>query len=109
VVAARFDSLLVSGFSVLSCLAARTYHDASPIPARAVGPEGAMLFTRRDVTAGQQVFLRHGLMENGSLGRGAYLGPDFSAEYLPTMAPGVRAWAFGINGPRLPRFGFERS
>ena len=84
--------LMISGFSVLGYLAARTYQDAPPIPARVIGPDGTTLFTRRDVTAGQQVFLSHGLMENGSVwGHGAYLGPDFSAEYLHTMALGIRA------------------
>ena len=40
-----------------------------------------------DILAGQQVFLKYGLMENGSIwGHGAYLGPDFSAEYLHTLA-----------------------
>jgi nitric oxide reductase subunit B len=85
---------MVSGFSALGYLAARTYQDAPPIPARVVGPDGATLFTRQDVTAGQQVFLSHGLMENGSIwGHGAYLGPDFAAEYLHTMALGIRASA----------------
>jgi nitric oxide reductase subunit B len=86
--------LMVSGFSVLGYLAACSYHDAPPIPARVVGPNGTTLFTRQDVTAGQQVFLSHGLMENGSIwGHGAYLGPDFSAEYLHTMALDIRASA----------------
>ena len=86
--------LMVSGFSALGYLAARTYHDAPPIPARIVGPDGENLFTHDDVIAGQQVFLRHGLMENGSIwGHGAYLGPDFSAEYLHTLALGIRASA----------------
>jgi len=86
--------LMVSGFSALGYLAARTYQDAPPIPARVVGPDGATLFTRQDVTAGQQVFLSHGLMENGSIwGHGAYLGPDFAAEYLHRMALGIRASA----------------
>ena len=32
---------------------------------------------------GQEVFLKYGLMEHGTLwGHGAYLGPDYSAEYL---------------------------
>ena len=85
---------MVSGFSALGYLAARTYHDAPPIPARIVGPDGENLFTHDDVIAGQQVFLRHGLMENGSIwGHGAYLGPDFSAEYLHTLALGIRASA----------------
>jgi len=37
--------------------------------------------------AGQQVFQKHGLMENGTIwGHGAYLGPDFSAAYLHQLA-----------------------
>src|SRR5215469_1728246 len=87
--------LMISGFSALSYLAVRTYHDAPPIPARVIGPDGTTLFTRQDVLAGQQVFLSHGLMENGSIwGHGAYLGPDFSAEYLHKMALGIRASAY---------------
>ena len=37
--------------------------------------------------AGQSIFLRNGLMEYGSVfGHGAYLGPDFTAEYLHRAA-----------------------
>ena len=44
---------------------------------------GNTLFTGADITAGQGVFLKHGLMDNGTLlGHGAYLGPDFSASWL---------------------------
>src|SRR5215831_10411147 len=90
--------LMVSGFSMLGYLAARTYRDAPPIPGRVVDPGGATLFTSQDIIAGQQVFLRHGLMENGTIwGHGAYLGPDFSAEYLHTMALDIR----GALSPRI--------
>jgi nitric oxide reductase subunit B len=58
---------MISGFSVLGYLAARTYHDAPPIPARVIGPDETTLFTRQDLTTGHQVFLSHGLMENGSI------------------------------------------
>jgi nitric oxide reductase subunit B len=75
------------GFTVLIWLAARTYVDAPPIPIRVVGPGGGTIFTREDILAGQQVFLRYGLMENGTVwGHGAYLGPDFSAASLHTLA-----------------------
>jgi nitric oxide reductase subunit B len=83
---------MVAGFSTLGYLAARTYRDAPPIPARVVDPAGTTLFTQQDISAGQQVFLSHGLMENGSIwGHGAYLGPDFSAGYLHTLALDVLA------------------
>ncbi len=79
--------VLVLGFSVLIWQAIRIYDDAPPIPEKVVGPSGETIFTREDVLAGQEVFLRYGLMENGSVwGHGGYLGPDFSAEYLHTLA-----------------------
>ena len=78
---------IVVCFCVLGWLAKLTYSGAPPIPERVVGPDGAVLFTDRDITAGQQVFLRYGLMENGTIwGHGAYIGPDFSADYLHTLA-----------------------
>ena len=42
-----------------------------------------VLFTGEDILQGQQIFLSYGLMEYGSVfGHGAYLGPDFTADYL---------------------------
>jgi len=78
---------MVFGFTVLLYLAARAYKDAPPIPAVVVAPGGETVFTGADVIAGQQVFLKYGLMENGTVwGHGAYLGPDFSAEYLHQLS-----------------------
>lgn len=75
------------GFSVLILVTSLVYHDAPPIPNKVVGINGAVLFTGQDIIAGQQVFLKYGLMDNGSIwGHGALLGPDFSAEYLHTLA-----------------------
>ena len=78
---------LVIGMAILLFISATAYRDAPPIPGGVVGPDGAMIFTGKDILAGQEVFLKYGLMENGSIwGHGAYLGPDFSAEYLHTLA-----------------------
>jgi nitric oxide reductase subunit B len=79
--------VVLCGFAVLGLLAYRTYTAEPPIAARTVGADGTVLFTRADVDAGQQVFLRAGLMEYGSIfGHGAYLGPDFTADYLHRAA-----------------------
>jgi nitric oxide reductase subunit B len=79
--------VLVIGFAVLIWMSVRVYEDAPPIPENVVGPSGETIFTRKDILAGQEVFLKYGLMENGTIwGHGAYLGPDFSAEYLHTLA-----------------------
>ena len=87
--------VVVFGFFVLGLLAYRTYSGEAPIPARVVDPKGIVLFTGDDITGGQQVFLRNGLMEYGSVfGHGAYLGPDYTADYLRRSATAV----FEVHG-----------
>lgn len=82
---------LAVGMAILLFISATAYRDAPPIPGGVVGPDGAMIFTGHDILAGQEVFLKYGLMENGSIwGHGAYLGPDYSAEYLHTLALDAR-------------------
>jgi len=79
--------VILFGFFVLGYLAYRTYTGEPPIPERVVDGNGSVLFTRADIMAGQAVFLRNGLMEYGSVfGHGAYLGPDFTADYLHRAA-----------------------
>ena len=79
--------VMAIGFTILIWLSVRTYSDAPPIPATVARVTGKTIFTGEDILSGQQVFLKYGLMENGSVwGHGAYLGPDFSAEYLHTLS-----------------------
>ena len=69
------------GFAVLILLTVKAYQNAPPIPAQVVDPAGTILFTSDDVAAGQQVFLKHGLMDNGTIwGHGVYMGHDYSVE-----------------------------
>ena len=78
---------MIFGFSVLSIVTVQTYKNAPPIPARVLDEAGATVFAESDVLAGQDVFLKYGLMEHGTLwGHGAYLGPDYTAESLHRMA-----------------------
>jgi nitric oxide reductase subunit B len=75
------------GFLILGILAYRTYSDEPPIPSRVIGPDKHLIFTGEDITAGQEVFLKNGVMEYGSIfGHGAYLGPDFTTDYLHRAA-----------------------
>ncbi|ADC61875.1 nitric-oxide reductase subunit B [Allochromatium vinosum DSM 180] len=79
--------VMIVGFSLLILLSLKTYEDAPPIPAQAVDPKGAVVFTAEDVAAGQEVFLKYGLMDNGTIwGHGGMLGPDFSAQTLHGLA-----------------------
>jgi nitric oxide reductase subunit B len=75
--------VLIIGFFIMGMLAYYTYTDEPPIPETVKSENGSLLFTRHDIMAGQGVFLSNGLMEYGSIfGHGAYLGPDFTTEYL---------------------------
>lgn len=75
------------GFAVLILLTVKAYQYAPPIPDRTVDTSGNVIFTDDDVRAGQEVFLKYGLMNNGSIwGHGGYLGPDFSAAVLHNWA-----------------------
>ncbi len=79
--------VMIFGFFVMGILAYRTYTDSMPQPERVVTSAGQELFTSADITAGQQLFLRRGLQEYGSIvGHGGYLGPDWTADYLRRSA-----------------------
>ena len=75
--------VMVLGFAGLLAITALAYRNAPPIPARVVDAQGNPLFSGDDIRGGQAVFLKYGLMDNGSIwGHGAYLGPDYSAAAL---------------------------
>ena len=76
--------VMLVGFFILGLLAYRTYMAQPPVPERVVDPQGQRALHRATTSRkGQQVFLHNGLMEYGSaFGHGAYLGPDFTADYL---------------------------
>ena len=100
--------VMVFGFLVMGILAARTYSDSMPLPQRVVGPDGQTLYTEQQITAGQQIFLRRGLQEYGSvMGHGGYLGPDYTAEYLRLSADhvGDELRDSGSRGPDRRRRG----
>jgi nitric oxide reductase subunit B len=85
----------LSGLFGLVLMGWMTYQSSPPTPKQVVSTAGRTVFTGTDIRAGQDVFLRNGLMEYGSIfGHGAYLGPDFTADYLHRSAQGVQA-AYG--------------
>jgi len=79
--------VLIIGFFIMGVLTYYTYTEEPPIPDVVKTTNGSTLFTRGDIMAGQEIFLGNGLMEYGSIfGHGAYLGPDFTTEYLHRAA-----------------------
>ena len=77
----------IYGFGLLMTFTIKAYHDKPPIPELVINEQGDTLFTGNDIREGQSVFLKYGLMDNGTVwGHGAYLGPDFPALYLHRLA-----------------------
>src|SRR5688500_10561570 len=88
----------VLGLFGLVLMGFQTYQHHPPIPERVVTGSGETVFTGADVINGQKAFLGNGLMEYGSIfGHGAYLGPDFTADYLHRAAEHVRE-SYGGDG-----------
>jgi nitric oxide reductase subunit B len=78
--------VMILGFSGLIMITMLSYRNAPPIPQVVLDNEGTIMFSGADISNGQSVFLKYGLMANGSIwGHGAYLGPDFSAVALHRM------------------------
>jgi nitric oxide reductase subunit B len=70
-----FSGLLFGGFAV--------YKSQAPIPAQVVDESGRVIATAETISGGKAVYHKYNLMNYGStLGHGAYLGPDFTAETL---------------------------
>ena len=83
----------VIGFTVLGYLALRIHKEHPPIPRQIESTDGTTLFTGGDILAGQHLFQKYGLMQYGSLfGHGAYLGPDFTAQYLHLAGEEMQAF-----------------
>jgi nitric oxide reductase subunit B len=79
--------VFVIGMIGLIFMSVQAYRYAPPIPEKVVDSEGNIVFSGQEIETGQQVFLKYGLMQNGSIwGHGSYLGPDFSAQYLHELS-----------------------
>lgn len=74
---------MVVSFAILLFIGHQIYQMAPPIPEAVVSEAGETLFTRDDIETGQNVWQSIGGMEQGSIwGHGAYLAPDWSADWL---------------------------
>ena len=70
-------------FLVLGYYGGEIYRKAPPIPRRVVTTEGQVLFTAEAIKDGQNVWQSIGGQQVGSIwGHGAYLAPDWSADWL---------------------------
>ncbi len=75
-------SMLVM-FSTLLFFGQKIYQQAPPIPLSFQSEDGNTLYTQADIEYGQNVWQSIGGMQQGSVwGHGAYLAPDWSADWL---------------------------
>jgi len=75
--------IFVLSFGALGYLGWQIYLTAPPIPKAVVTTGGDVLFTGEQVQKGQQVWLSSGGQQQGSVwGHGAYVAPDWSADWL---------------------------
>ena len=80
-------TLLVVSFGVLLWAGSEIFRAAPPIPEKVVAddgtPAGTVVFTRADIEEGREVWQSMGGMQLGSIwGHGAYVAPDWSADWL---------------------------
>ncbi|MBN2575996.1 MAG: cbb3-type cytochrome c oxidase subunit I, partial [Deltaproteobacteria bacterium] len=91
--------MLVLAFGVLLFGGYLMHRDKPPIPSEVATESGQVVFTGQDVTGGQSYFYSRGGQHIGSIwGHGAYLAPDWSADYLHRMGLFVAARHLG-QGP----------
>jgi nitric oxide reductase subunit B len=82
-----FWTVAIVMVAALVIFTANLAKEVPPIPARVIGTGGQTLYTGEDIVAGKGLFQQFDLMDYGTmLGMGAYLGPDFSTEFLHRRA-----------------------
>lgn len=78
-----FIMVMVISFGILGYYGREIYRQAPPVPEKVVTADGKVLFTGQDIKDGQNVWQSLGGQELGTVwGHGAYLAPDWSAEWL---------------------------
>lgn len=100
--------MLVS-FSVLGYYGLEIYRKAPPIPEQVVSEDGRVLFTGADIRDGQNVWQSTGGQQLGSIwGHGAYVAPDWSADWLHREAVWILDhWAQSEHGAPYAHLGLE--
>ena len=79
-------------FTALLALGWHIYQQAPPIPESVRSQSGQVIYTRDNITTGQQVWQSIGGMQQGSIwGHGGYLAPDWTADWLHREANALLA------------------
>ncbi len=83
--------IFVLSFGALGFLGYQIYLSAPPIPKAVMSVQGEVLYSGEQIQAGQQAWLSAGGQQLGSVwGHGAYVAPDWSADWLHREAMALR-------------------
>jgi nitric oxide reductase subunit B len=98
-------AVVVLSFAVLGYFGREIYQTAPPVPVRVITSDGRLLFTGSDIQEGQAVWQAMGGQEVGSVwGHGAYVAPDWSADFLHREALFIlNSWARAGYGRSFDR------
>lgn len=101
--------VLVGSFSILGYYGAEIYRQAPPQPERVVTTDGTVLFTGEQIKDGQNVWQSMGGQQVGSIwGHGAYVAPDWSADWLHREATWLlEHWATAEHATAYPQLDEE--
>lgn len=76
-------TVIIASFAVLGYFGVQLYRQAPPVPGAVATSAGEILFTGQDIRDGQNVWQSMGGQEVGTVwGHGAYVAPDWSADWL---------------------------
>jgi nitric oxide reductase subunit B len=103
-------TVIIGSFAVLGYFGREVYRQAPPIPRRVVTPEGRVIYTGSEIQEGQNVWQSMGGQEVGTVwGHGAYVAPDWSADYLHREATWILDhWAAAEGGRDYDGLSAER-
>jgi nitric oxide reductase subunit B len=93
-------SVVVGSFTILGYQGSEVYRLAPPVPERVVTESGRVLYTGEQIKDGQNVWQSIGGQQVGSIwGHGAYVAPDWSADWLHREATWMLdRWARNEHG-----------
>lgn len=100
--------IFVLSFGALGFIGYQIYLAAPPIPKSVVTADGEVLFTGEQIQAGQQVWLASGGQQLGTVwGHGAYVAPDWSADWLHREAVALQQILVQAHQQAQPSLGSQ--
>ncbi len=103
-------AVIILSFAVLLYYGNQIYQQAPPVPAEVVDDTGTVLFTGGDIKDGQNIWQSIGGQEIGTVwGHGAYVAPDWTADYLHREAQFLlNKWSQELQGTPFDQLSREQ-